>query len=175
MVDRGPGDPVLASHRASAAARSSLVKPQSSWLARAGKFPADGIPEISCRDSFVLQRDCVHPDGDCHVLSHVSTPGREGRQLRLCVAAKITQDTGCMRGRSGLLNGASTGMIGHLGGGVRAMVWLRRSSKLRAFACVLALLLPGCQRPATALVVTIEHEVSPLPARSGPGTIGLRA
>lgn len=79
-----------------------------------------------------------------------------------------------MRGRSGLLNGASTGMIGHLGCGVRSVVWSRRSSKLRAFACVLALLLPGCQRPATALVVTIEHEVSPLPARSGPATIALR-
>ncbi|HEV7682040.1 MAG TPA: FixH family protein [Pyrinomonadaceae bacterium] len=38
----------------------------------------------------------------------------------------------------------------------------------------MALLATGCQRRPEAPIVTIEHEVSPLPARLGPATITLR-
>src|SRR6266545_5916557 len=51
VVDRGPGDPVLASHRALTSARPGPLSPQPNWLARSSEFPADGFPQVACRDS----------------------------------------------------------------------------------------------------------------------------
>src|SRR5215217_6234455 len=96
MVDHRSGDPVLASYRACSAA---MAGPHTSLLVRlasARQFPASAAAKVSSRNTSLLQRGCVHSDGDRNVLSHVPTKGRRKRHLHLLAASTTNTSSGCV-------------------------------------------------------------------------------
>src|ERR1051325_6672962 len=94
MVDHRARDPVLASHRARGFAVAGTDTSLLVWLAGAGQLRAVAVPEVSHRDTPLLQRDRVHSDDDWNVLPHVSAQGRRSRCVYLLVAARAIAPCG---------------------------------------------------------------------------------
>ena len=172
LVDGGAGHPVLASHRAFPADLAGHGASQ--FLGKAGtvqRFAAGDSPRGT---PSLLQLGGVHSHGHRHVLSHVPVRSRgedDGVLLRMGPQAF---NASCL-----IRKGQSTGSR-KIAFASQWSGWLVRPlhGKCRGFllcACAATLLATACSRPAdSSRTITIEHEISPEPARIGPAVVTFR-
>ena len=160
LVDGGPGDSVLASHRAFPADLAGHVPPQ--FLGQAGAVQRIAVGLSARRTPSLLQLDRVHPHGDraCTTtcFRRRARTREDGLHLRMGPQQALPDPKGAEDGDRKI------GFASH--GGTTSSA---ESYCCCAF-CAATLLLTACSRPATRRA--IGHDRARNLSRAGPGWAG---